>query len=143
MCPRQDCLTVLLVQNSKHFHMQAIKKKCSYQNSTINVTSSPRHIFLMPFPIRLKNMGTNQKPPSLHLGTNCSGISVGLYFPCLSGSSPTTFSFFFLNFYFHPCFLLNIALIKQQRSAFTISKYQVLPLLELPKDNTACLQCHK
>lgn len=133
-------LTVLLVENSKHFHMQAIKKKCSYQNSTINVTSSSRHIFLMPFPIRLKNMGTNQKPPSLHLGTNCAGISVGLYFFVFIWILS---HYFFLFFYFHPCFPLNTTLIKQQRSAFTISKYQVLPLLELPKDNTACLQRHK
>lgn len=123
----------------KTFSHASNKKKCSYQNSTINVTSSSRHIFLMPFPIRLKNMVTNQKPPSLHLGTNCAGISVGCFSSCLSGSPPTTFPFF----YFHPCFSLNIAPIKQQKSACTISKYQVLPLLKLPKDNTACLQCHK
>lgn len=92
MSPDQDCLTFLLVQNPKYFDMQAIKKKCSYQNSTINVTSSSRHIFLMPFPIRLKKWELTK---NLHLYTLAQTVLEymgGCISSRLSWSSPTTTS---------------------------------------------------
>lgn len=44
---------------------------------------------------------------------------------------------------FHQWFPLNIPLIKPYKSASSIYKYKVLPLSELPKENTARLLFHK
>lgn len=81
-------------------------------------------------------MGTDQKHPSLHLGTNRARIHGGVVFLCV-----------YLNplppLLLHQCFPLNIPLTKEQKSAFTISTYKVLPSSEPPKGNTACLPSHK
>lgn len=129
----RGCLAFLHVQNSRHFDMQ-VKKYCSYQNSTINVTSSSQNIFLMPFPIRLKKWELSK-----------NSIFTPGYKPCWNTCEVVFLhvSLDLLPLLFHQWFPLNVALIKPYKSASSIYKYKVLPLSELPKENTARLLFHK
>lgn len=71
-------------------------------------------------------MRTNQK---LHLYTSAQTVLKYMW------------SFFFAlicifpHYFFHQRFPLNVALIKQQKSAFTVSEYKVVPLSELPMNS--------
>lgn len=75
-------------------------------------------------------MRTNQK---LHLYTSAQTVLEYVWsFFC-------SFICIFPHYFFHQQFPLSVALIKHHKSAFTVSKYKLVPLLELPKNTTACL----